>query len=88
MHIFPRLSRTKVIFHNFPGPGIFKTENPGQCSVLLVSLSCPIACPIALKLPKAGFTASEKPVFLKKPNPVGFFGFYWALGFFWTSRIK
>ena len=26
---FPRLSRTKVIFQDFPGPGIFKEKNPG-----------------------------------------------------------
>jgi len=25
----------------------------------------------------------KKPRFFKKPNPVGFFGFYWV---FWTSR--
>ena len=27
--IFPGLSRTKVIFQDFPGPGIFKEKNPG-----------------------------------------------------------
>jgi len=27
--IFPGLSRTKVIFEDFPGPGIFKKNNPG-----------------------------------------------------------
>jgi len=27
--IFPGLSRTKVIFQDFPGPGIFKKKNPG-----------------------------------------------------------
>jgi len=27
--IFPGLSRTKVIFHDFSGPGIFKKTNPG-----------------------------------------------------------
>jgi len=26
--IFPGLSRTKVIFQNFPGPGIFKKKIP------------------------------------------------------------
>jgi len=30
-------------------------------------------------------TGLEKPVFKKKPNPVGFGGF---IGFFWTSRKK
>jgi len=27
--IFPGLYRTKVIFKDFPGPGIFKKKNPG-----------------------------------------------------------
>ena len=26
---FPGLSRTKVLFQDFPGPGIFKKKNPG-----------------------------------------------------------
>jgi len=26
---FPGLSRTKVIFQDFPGPGILKNKNPG-----------------------------------------------------------
>jgi len=26
---FPGLFRTKVIFQDFPGPGIFKKKNPG-----------------------------------------------------------
>jgi len=26
---FPALSRTKVIFQDFPGPGILKKKNPG-----------------------------------------------------------
>jgi len=26
---FPGLTRSKVIFQDFPGPGIFKKKNPG-----------------------------------------------------------
>jgi len=30
---------------------------------------------------------SEKPRFYKKPNPLGFFGFYWVLGFIGFFRL-
>jgi len=26
----------------------------------------------------------KKPGFFKKPNPVGYGGFYWVLGFYWV----
>jgi len=34
----------------------------------------------------AGFKKTR--FFIKKPNPVGFGGFYWVLGFYWVFLDK
>jgi len=34
-----------------------------------------------------GFIRVQKTLFFLKPNPVGFFGFYWVLGFIGFLRV-
>jgi len=43
---FPGLSRTKVIFQDFPGPGILKKKNPGlsRCGNPNILTKCDLQC--------------------------------------------
>jgi len=62
--IFPGLSRTKVLFQDFPGPGIFKKKNPG----LSRRRGNPDQSARMLKITNDSLTRSGRGCFIAVPN--------------------